>query len=182
MAMTKLMTAEELFALPDDGWRYELIDGQPRKVPVGGLEHGWIGARFIRHLGTFVDRHRLGIVVGPDTLFRFSRDPDQGLIPDVAFLRAERLPPRDQWRRVAEIAPDLVVEVVSPNDDASEIADKVAFYLAHGVPLVWITYPARRQVVVHRTGRAPQVLGVADILDGEEFLPGFHLAISELFV
>ena len=180
MVTTRPMTAEDLLRLPDGGSRYELIAGLPRRMPVGGLEHGWIGSRFVRHLGAF-DRRRLGIVVGPDTLFRFSRDPDYGLIPDAAFLGADRLPPRSQWWDVAEVSPDLVVEVVSPHDTRADVAEKVAYYLAHGVVIAWVAYPAPRQVVVHRADRAPLRLSVGDTLDGEDVLPGFRLPLFEIF-
>ncbi len=179
MLTTTTMTAEELMARPDDGWRYELIAGSPRRMPLGGLEHGWIGAKFLLPVSDFVRRRNLGIVVF-DVLFRFERDPDHALVPDIAFIRTERLPPRDTWHRVAELPPDLVLEVVSPNDSGPEIAEKIAYYLAHGVPLVWVAYPRRREIAVHRTG-TNLTLTVGDTLGGGEVLPGFAVPVAELF-
>lgn len=176
---TKPMTAEELLALPDDGRRYELIAGVPRRRTMGGLEHGWIGVRFVRPVADFVERLGLGIVVF-DVLFRFERNPDEALVPDMAFIRAERLPPRDAWHRVAETPPELVLEVVSPNDTAPEVAEKVAYYLAHGVPLVWVAHPRRREITVHRPG-STRTLAVGEVLDGEEILPGFVVPVRDLF-
>jgi Uma2 family endonuclease len=147
---------------------------------MGGLEHGWIGAQILLPVLEFVKRGNLGIVVF-DVLFRFERNPDQALVPDMAFVRADRLPPRDAWHRVAEMPPDLVLEVVSPNDTGPEIAEKVAYYLAHGVPLVWVAYPSRREIVVHRPGQGPRPLGIGDVLDGEEILPSFRLPLADVF-
>ncbi len=76
---------------------------------------------------------------------------------------------------------DLAVEVVSPNDRPAEIAEKVAFYLEHGVPLVWVAYPRPRHVVVHRPGQPPRTFGADDTLDGEEIVPGFRLPVAEVF-
>jgi len=177
---TKLMTAEELMALPDDGWRYELVGGVPRRRTMGGLDHGRIGARILSPVFGFVERHDLGLVVY-EVLFRFERNPDHALVPDMAFVRGDRLPPPDAWQRVAEMPPDLVLDVASPDDTAPEIAAKVAYYLDHGVSLVWVAYPPRREVVVHRPGQAPRTLGAGDVLDGEEILPGFQLPLTRVF-
>ena len=178
---TKLMTVEEFETLPDDGWRYELIEGVRRRMPPGGLEHGGIGAEFVRRLGNFVRERDLGLVVNAESAFLFERGPDVARVPDAAFVRADRLPPREEWWRVSRVVPDLAVEVVSPNDRPQEIAEKVDLYLTHGVPLVWVAYPRSRQVVVHRPGQEPLILGEGDTLDGGDVLPGFQLPVAELF-
>ena len=181
MATTGLMTVDEYEALADDGWRYELIGGVLRRMAPGGLEHGGIGVRIAHFLFAYVDARDLGLVVGADAAFLFERDPDVVWVPDVAFIRSARLPPRDQWRRVSRVLPDLAIEVVSPNDSPAGIAQKVAFYLAHGVPLVWVAYPATRRVAVHRPGEEPGWLGIGDVLDGEEIVPGFRLPLIDVF-
>ena len=181
MATTRLMTVEEYEALGDDGWRYELIGGVLQRMAPGGLEHGGIGARFVHFLFAYVDAHDLGLVVGADAGFLFERGPDVVRVPDVAFIRSDRLPPLDQWPRVSRVLPDLVVEVISPNDSPTEIAEKVSFYLAHGVPLVWVAYPATRRVAVHRPGEEPRWFGIGDVLDGEEIVPGFRLPLTDIF-
>ena len=181
MATTKLMTVDEYEALRDDGWRYELIEGVLHRMAPGGLEHGGTGARFVHFLFAYVDAHDLGLVVGADAAFLFERGPDIVRVPDAAFVRADRLPPRDQWPRVSRVLPDLAIEVVLPNDEPAEIADKVAFYLAHGVPLVWVAYPATRRVAVHRSGQEATWLGVDEVLDGEDVVPGFRLPVADVF-
>ena len=180
MVASKPMTIEEFAALPDDGWRYELIRGGLRRTSPGGVQHGGIGSKFDRRLGTYVEEHNLGLVV-VDTGFVFEDDPPTLRVPDVAFIRAERLPPPDELPLFSRVVPDLAIEIVSPTDAPHEIAEKVAFYLAHGVPLVWVAHPRPRQVVVHRPGQAPRPLGVGDTLEGEEVVPGFRLTVADLF-
>jgi Uma2 family endonuclease len=180
MVTTKPMTAEEFMALPDDGWRYELIRGELHRMSPGGVQHGGIGAKFARRLGVYVEDRDLGLVL-VDTGFVFEDDPPTLRVPDVAFIRAERLPPPDELPLFSRVAPDLAIEVVSPNDAPAEIAEKVAFDLAHGVPLVWVAYPRPRQVSVHRPGQEPHTLGVGDTLEGEDVVPGFRLALADLF-
>ena len=181
MATTKLTTAEELMALPDDGWQYELIEGVLHRMSPAGFESGRIASEFGRHLGNYVVPRDLGRVVGADTGFLFERNPDVVRAPDAAFVRADRLPPRADRRGYLAVAPDLAVEVVSPYDRQPDVDDKVAFYLAHGVPLVWVAYPDRRQVAVHRPGAEPVTFGAGDVLDGGEVLPGFRLSVAEHF-
>jgi Uma2 family endonuclease len=91
------------------------------------------------------------------------------------------LPAPEELPRFSRVVPDLAVEVVSPNDEPGEVADKVAFFLAHGVPLVWVAYLATRQVAVHRPGQEPRVLGVGDALEGEEVVAGFRLPVADIF-
>ena len=181
MATTNLMTAEDLLALPDDGWRYELIRGVLHRMSPGGLEHSDIGSEVLTRLRVYVHERDLGLVVGPDAGFFFERDPDTVRIPDVAFIRAERLPPPDQRSGLSPVVPDLAVEVVSPNDRPGEVADKIAFYLAHGVPLVWAIYPRTRTVVAHRPGQEPRTFGVGDVLEADDIIPGFRLPVADIF-
>jgi Uma2 family endonuclease len=181
MATTRLMTADDLLTLPDDGSRYELIEGALHHMSPGGFAASRIAMRIGGRLDAFADERKLGRVSGADGGYVFHRDPDTVLAPDVAFVRADRLPPEHQQLGFLEVAPDLVVEVVSPGDRPGEIAAKVAFYLGAGVPLVWAIYPRLRQVHVHTAGAAPRVLREGDLLDGGEVLPGFQLPVTEIF-
>ena len=180
MVTTKRMSVDEFMALPDDGWRYELIRGVPHRMPPPGLEHGGIGAELHFALKGYADPRRLGLVVA-ETGFLFERDPDVVRVPDVAFIRTERLPPRAERRGYSTVPPDLAVGIVSPTDASRDVADKVGFSLAHGVPLVWVVFPPPRQVAVHRFGRDPLILGQGEVLDGEDVLPGFRLLVATIF-
>jgi Uma2 family endonuclease len=175
------MTAEELFDLPDDGMRHELVEGELRTMPPAGFEHGDVAMELAFHVTAFVRQHRLGTVLAAETGFVLRRDPDTVRAPDVAFVRADRVPPRDDRRRFAELAPDLVVEVTSPSDRAAEVNSKVALWLDAGVRLVWVVDPESGIVVAHQPAGVAHLFRGDDVLDGGDVLPGFSLSLRDLF-
>lgn len=181
MATTRLITADDLWRMPDDGYRYDLVQGELIRMAPAGGEHGEIANEVGRRIGNYVREHGLGRVFGAETGFLLARDPDVILGPDAAFVRTDRLPPPDQRRGFVPVAPDLAVEIVSPGDRRGEIQRKVNAYLAAGVPQVWTIYPRRRTVHVHGSGQPVRVLSAHDTLDGEEILPGFQLPVAALF-
>ena len=180
MATMKPMTAEELACLEDDGYRYDLIDGELIRMAPAGRPHGRIAMTFGAHLWNFVHPRGLGEVYGAETGFILARNPDVVLGPDVAFLRADRVPPPDEEGYLA-LAPDLAVEVISPSERAGQLARKVEKYMAAGVPLLLLVHPRRRTITVHRPGRAPIALREGDEFDGGDVLPGFRLPVAALF-
>jgi Uma2 family endonuclease len=182
MVATKLMTAEELAELPDDGYLYELVRGEVERLPPPGAEHGEIGGDLFWRLGHHVSTNRLGRVYLAETGFRLTSDPDTVRAPDVAFVKTDRLPPKAERKGYLSIPPDLVVEVVSPSDRATKIAEKVAEYLACGVKAVWIVEPRLQTVTIYEPDRHPRVLVVGDTLDGGDVVPGFQMAVADLFV
>ena len=177
----KLMTADDLLRLPDDGQRHELVRGELRTMPPAGYEHGWSTGKLDRSLGNFVEAHGLGDVVPGDVGFRLRTDPDTVRAPDVAFVSAERVRAIGRVASYWPGAPDLVVEVISPNDLYTEVEDKVAEWLEHGARLVFVVNPRRRTVAVHRPDRPLRVLTLEDTLDGEDVVPGWTLPLRELF-
>jgi Uma2 family endonuclease len=149
-------------------------------APPGG-EHGYVAGKAFSRLSAFIEQHRLGgALFAAETGFRIVRDPDTVRAPDVAYVSAARL----TQARVAgypDLAPDLVVEVVSPNDRASEIHAKVMQWLQAGTQLVWVLYSASRSVVAHRPDGEARVLQADDTLDGGAVLPGFTCQVADLF-
>jgi Uma2 family endonuclease len=181
MASTRHFTIEDLAALPDDGHVYELIDGVlMKRAPVGGRQ-GAIGSRVAGYVGSFVEEHGLGLVFSSSTIFVFGRNPDTGLRPDVSFLRSDRIPTGEAFERPPEVVPDFVAELVNPNDRADELEEKIAIYLQAGVPLLWVIWQHRRVVWVYATARPLHELSESDDLDGGEVLPGFRVAVADLF-
>lgn len=180
MATTTLITAEELAAMPEDGYRYELVRGEIVRVSPTGFEHLIIVGFLMRVLGSFVAEHDLG-VVGGEGGFILDRDPDIVRAPDVVFVRKDRLPPKDQRQSFVEMAPDLAVEVLSPSDTATAINDKVLAYLEAGVRLVWVVDAMRESVSVFESNRTARVLVGGDVIDGGDLLPGFRLVIADIF-
>ena len=180
MTSTKLMTAEELEAMPDDGNNYELVRGALVLMsPAGGL-HGRIESRFGRYMDIHVYENDLGTVFTGDTGFILARDPDTVRGPDIAFVRKDRLPP-EEHEGFLELAPDLAVEVISPSDRMCEVLDKVAEYLDAGTRLVVLVVPRRKELMLYGADRSVRVLTVADTFDGGDVLSGFRLPVAAIF-
>jgi Uma2 family endonuclease len=177
----RLMTADELLAMPDDGQRHELVRGELRTMPPGGWEHGCESMLVAESLLPFVRRRRLGRVAGADTGFLLTTTPDTVRVPDLAFVRFDRLPSGAARRGYFQGAPDLAVEVISPNDLYTEVDEKVAEWLEHGCQMVLVVNPRRQTVAVHRPGQPVRVLGADDTLDGEDVVPGWTMAARDIF-
>lgn len=176
------MTEADLLARPDDGWQYELVKGVLVRMPPSGKRATRIARRLSARLGDYVDEHGLGEVTGEQGGYRLA--PGTDLAPDVGFIRAERLPPLDSpdYDTLADGAPDLAVEVASPNQWQPGMRKKAAEYLDAGTRLVWIVWPRWRRVDVWRAGDdEPATLTVEDTLDGEDVVPGFTYAVADLF-
>ena len=133
---TGLWTAAELLALPEDDLRHEIIAGELIEMSPPSAKHGKYAMRLGSRMETHAFEHGLGTVFAAETGFLIARDPDTVLAPDVAFVRADRLPPEEEWRGFLELAPDLVVEVISPSESASSVLAKVLMYLDAGVQMV----------------------------------------------
>jgi Uma2 family endonuclease len=176
---TKLITAEDLFAMGDVG-RCELIYGELVMTSPAGAEHGLVAARFVRYLSEFIDEHDLGVVLSSETGFKIETDPDLVRAPDASFVRKIRIDSAlpDGY---LEGVPDLAVEVVSPGDTRREIAEKVNMWLAHGTQAVWVADARAKTVVVHRIGKAPVTLRGDEEIRDEPLLPGFVLPLSKVF-
>jgi Uma2 family endonuclease len=183
MVTTKPKTAEDLWQLePEPGVRYELIWGELRAMPAGGGRHGEIGSQAHWRLASYVFQQRLGECYTSETGFYLFRDPEDVVVmPDVAFVRMERLPPETEREGYMEVVPDLVIEVVSPSDRPGKIKEKVDLYRAAGVPLLWLVEPMRRGVSVYRPGQPEQFFGETETLSGEDVVQGFLLPIAALF-
>jgi len=180
-ATTQTMTADELFLMKDDGFRYDLVKGELRKMSPAGSEHGTIIVRLTVALGQYVEENDLGEVFAAETGFKLASNPDTVLGPDLAFVSNEKIPPTGIPVKFWSGAPDLAVEVISPGNTRREIEEKIEEYLASGVPLVWIINPKQRTVSVHRANIEPVMLVESDTLDGGNILPGFQYSIARLF-
>jgi Uma2 family endonuclease len=176
------MTAEELLLLPRGRERHELVGGQLYILPLEGGEHGYLVGQVAAELRVFLHEHAGvgGMLLGAGTGFRLSRDPDTVRAPDVAYVTEARLP-QARVPGYPELAPDLIVEVVSPSDRASEIQAKIDAWLRAGVQLAWVLYPTTRPTMVYRADGTTQLLHADDTLSGETVLPGFTVRLGDLF-
>ena len=175
-------TASELFAMPDDGFRYELVKGELRRMSPSGSEHGAIIINVSVLLAQYVKAKKLGVCFGAETGFKIASDPDTVRAPDVAFIRRERIPESGVPKKFWPGAPDLAVEVLSPGDARKEVDEKVEDWLGAGARAVWVVNPKRRTVSVYRPASEVVRLAEGDVLDGGEVVPGFRCEVSEIFV
>lgn len=172
-----LVTVEELTHYPQE---CELVNGQIRMTTPSGAPHGSATARLTAVLAPFVYEHGLGDVFAAETGFILARDPDTVRGPDIGFVSAERIP-ADGFEGFVPLAPDLAVEVLSPDDRPGAMREKIGHYLVAGTRLVWVVDPIRRSVTVHAAGEPPHTIHEGDVLDGGEVVPGFRYEIARLF-
>ena len=176
----RLLTASEFARLPDTRG-LELDDGLLVEMKVGA-DSNLVAGDLYGHLWAFCRKYGLGWAIPPDTAFQFfARYPNRVRKPDGGFIRAGRMPDRRARRTFIRVVPDLVVEVVSPNDKAEKVQRKVGEYMAVGVPLLWVIYPDTQTARVHRPSGAERAVPPDGFLDGEDVLPGFRLPLSDLF-
>ena len=176
------MTAAQLLDMPDDGYRHELVRGELKTMSPAGNVHGAVANVLAWSLTNYVMANDLGIVYAAETGFLLESAPDTVRAPDAAFT---------SWARIDEVgevegfwpgAPDLAVEVVSPNDRCSEVNEKVAEWLSAGARMVVVVDYRRREVAVHRSHSDRVVLTEGDVLEGGDVVPGWVMPVSKLFV
>jgi len=182
------MTAADLARLPEDGWNYELVQGRLVRMPPAAGGHGSIAQDLGMALRAFVKPRKLGEVLAAETGFRLAGlgDPEKNVYaPDVAFVRADRVPARNTpaWDDFWPLAPDLAAEVVSKSQFKADMAKKAQEWLTAGVRLVWVIWPKRREVDVWlpEQDHPAQTLKVGDALDGRDGVPGFTYPLADLF-
>ncbi len=178
----QLVTADELFLMPRDGFRYELVKGELRKMSPSGSEHVIVIARITVRLGSHIEANNLGFCFGAEGGFKIASDPDTVLAPDVAFVSHERVPESGITKKFWQGAPDLAVEVVSPGDTFNEVEEKVEEWLTAGANAVWVFNPKRRSVFVYRSMTDLTRLAEGDELDGGDVVPGFRCKVADFFV
>lgn len=181
MSTTTAVTAEQLFEMPDDGKRYELIAGALRMMSPSGWNHGRIAGRLHTLLGHHVLENGLGEVFTAETGFLITREPDTVRAPDIAFIARENLPQEAPSEAFWPGAPDLAVEVLSPNDRTGEVDAKIHDWLSAGARLVWVVDPQLRTVTSYRSTTDVTTHSAADQLDGDDVVRGFHCAVAEIF-
>lgn len=172
-------TPEDLLHMPD-GKSFELVNGQLVEKNMG-FESSFIGGQLFLFLANYCYSKGLGWVLPADTSYQcFSDDLTKVRKPDVSFLAASRVV-GNHPKGHCKLVPDLVVEVVSPNDEFSQVSIKVHEYLDAGVHLVWVVDPEGEEVLVYRRDDTRAILTSKDYLDGEGIVPGFRCLVADLF-
>lgn len=178
-SQARLMSAEELLHNDVPHKSTELVRGVLVVREPPGSWHGRLAARLLFRLGQHAYAHGAGELFGQDTGFLIERDPDTVRAPDVAFVSTARMPEVGR-RGYSPIAPDLVVEILSPSDRPSAVLEKVADWLEAGTRLVWVLDPERGIARVHRADGTIDIVRLDGALDGEDVLPGFSCALGEV--
>jgi len=180
VAPERLYTPEDLSSLPD-GEDFELVDGRLVRREMGTLS-SWVAGRIIRLLGAWGEDTGLCWVLLPDTAYQcFPDHPAKVRKPDASFILRGRLPGEELPTGNMFIRPDLAVEVLSPNDLADKVNEKLGEYLDAGIPLIWIVDPRNRKIQTFENGQPRAHLTERDELTGGAVLPGFRCAVRDIF-
>ncbi|MEK7484411.1 MAG: Uma2 family endonuclease [Planctomycetota bacterium] len=177
-----LITAQNLLEMPNDGFRYELVKGELKKMAPAGFQHGRIAAIVTISLGSYVHSHQLGVVCAAETGFLITFNPDTVRAPDVAFISQKRLQEIKETKGFWPGTPDLAVEVISPNDIYLEVEEKVWDWLEAGTQMVLVINPRKRIATQYRSKQEIRVFSENESLDGGDVVPGWTLLIKDLFV
>ena len=176
-----LYSAEDFAAMPRDGWRAELIEGEVVTMPAAFTDHGATASRLDILVGGYILTHNLGVTYGAETGFLVARNPDTVRAPDWAFIRQERVQPAAMAAFWGTVIPDVVAEVVSSGDRQREIDAKVQEWLSAGVQLVWVLYPQTRTIVVRVAGQPEVLLSDGEALTGGAIIPGLAMPVATIF-
>lgn len=174
--------AAVLDSVDGDDELYEIIDGQRVRTPPMGVYAIWTACRLARFLGNFADEN-LGRTI-MEAIFHLPAPINRDRRPDIAFVSYERWAkdrPIPATENAWNVVPNLATEVVSPTDSVDELEQKIAEYFRAGVQLVWVVHPTRTKVHIYHSPTQITVLSRDEVLDGGAVVPGFQLALSQLF-
>ena len=178
----KVWTEAELQALPDEGYKYEVVDGELVMSPKNNFQHESICIRLLNALENFNREHKLGVVLGSNAgcwmKNRNCRAPDACFIPKERLIRLKF---KFSTRKFFPGAPDLVAEVLSPSNTRSDINGRLKDFFASGTQLAWIIDPDEERAEICHSPTDRKLLGSGAFLDGEHLLPGFQFPIADLF-
>ncbi|HEX5000059.1 MAG TPA: Uma2 family endonuclease [Terriglobia bacterium] len=171
-------TIEDLLQMPKDGMKYELVGGEILVSPAG-MRHSMIAARITYLIARYLEGNPIGTVYSADVGIQFPNGNVRS--PDVTFVRTAKLPGGQSPETFGELIPDLVVEVLSPQDRLTEIGRKIGEYLEYGVPLIWLVDPREKTVAVYRSLTDTERVVDGATITAEPVLPGFAVPVRSFF-
>ena len=179
----KLLTADDLLAMPRDGYRHELVRGELITMPPPGLMHAFVTDRFCRRIGNFVEENDLPYVGGPEASAYIEQNPDTVRAADYAiYSRQDLIDPPPERGYVPNLVPVLAVEVISPGyRSAAGVAERVRMWLDAGVRLVVIAHIATHEIATHDAEGAVRRFATGDTFTLEPVLPGFACPVADIF-
>lgn len=175
------VTSDEFLVHPAAAGASELVRGEIRMMTPAGGAHGVIAGTLFRILSSFVEEHELGLCLPDNVGFLLPNLEHTVRSPDVAFIRADRLPPNGIGRGWIPVAPDLAVEVLSPDETEAMLEEKLADYRTAGTQLIWVVDPAQRGVSIRRVNADDRWVSEHEDLIGEDALAGFSMPVARLF-
>ena len=179
---TNLVTAEELLAMPEIHCRYELIRGKVIERQFGGGREGIAASRMFRRLAEYVERHDLGMLVAGSVGYQLEFNPDHVRAPSISFIKRERLGLVEKgYEGYFPAAPDLVIENATMSDTYYYIDDKVQDWLKAGAGMVVVVNVDNKSVLVHHSLKHATRLSTDDNLDGGDVVPGWSIAVADIF-
>lgn len=181
-AQQKRYTPDDLLD-SGDADRFELVNGELVEKDMSFLSN-YVAGELQRQLGNYSRTKNVGWSMADGTTYRcFPFDRARVRKPDLSFIRLERFGIKDAIQEGhVTIAPDLIVEVISPNEKVRELEGRISDFLRAGTKLVWVIYPENRTARVHRPDGTAQLLSEQDDLSGEDVVPGFRCKIRDLFL
>jgi Uma2 family endonuclease len=177
----RYVTAAEFLTDPAAVGPSELVHGEVRVMTPASAAHGAVAGVIFAALDAFVEAGQLGICFPDNTGFLLPGLGDTVRSPDAAFVRASKLPAQGIGSGWLAVAPDLAVEILSPNEVAAELESKLRDYRTAGTELLWVVDPVARVVNVRSAHAPDRWLSEVDTLDGGDVLPGFAIPVSRLF-
>jgi Uma2 family endonuclease len=178
---SRTVTAEELFEISSDGGRFELVEGTLCMMSPAGGRHGRIAVQLAYLLKSHVDQNRLGVVFAAETGFKIQSNPDTVLAPDVAYVTRDRFESIKNELEYLPLAPDLVAEVLSPNDRFSRVEAKAFAWLDAGTKLVLVVDPESENVHVYWSKKRIEVFNNREIIDCGVAVADWSLVVSDIF-
>jgi Uma2 family endonuclease len=178
---TATLTVPEFAVHPAAAGASELVAGEIRMMAPASGAHGAVAGAIFAAVNAFVEQRQLGVCFPDNTGFALPGIENTVRSPDMAFVRGDRLPADGLSSGFVELAPDLVVEVLSPTETASDLEEKLRDYLASGTTLAWVIDPAKRVIIVRAADAPVRWLLADDLLEGGPVLPGFSIPVAGLF-
>jgi Uma2 family endonuclease len=176
-----MTTADQLYAMPDDGWRYELVAGELRMMSPAGGQHGRIAIQIAHLLMQHVEPLGLGVVYAAETGFVIARNPDTVIAPDVAFVTKSRKETIENEAGYVPFAPDLAIEVLSPHDRFSQVETKAFRWLDAGTKLVLLIDPDTQTVHRYQSRKQIAVYQAGEVVDCAIAVTDWQLSVNEAF-